>query len=255
MNQPAPTPDFAGKIAFVTGGGSGIGAEIVDLLGQRGAHVMVSDLDQTSAVAAAEKIVKAGGSADAIGLDVTDPVAVTKAIEATHKRFGGLDCCVNNAGVATPYLDMVDISADEWARQIDVNLSGVFHCLQAQLRLMRDLDGGSIVNAASILGLVGMDGRGAYAAAKHGVVGLTKSAALDYATRGIRVNAVAPGYVDTPLLADRDADERADIAAKHPVNRMASPTEIAEAVLFLLSDKAGFITGTVLGVDGGYCAR
>lgn len=255
MPHPVPTAEFAGKVAFVTGGGSGIGAEIVRLLGQRGAQVMVTDLDQTSAADAAKQITDAGGIADSLGLDVTDPAAVATAVEATRKRFGRLDCCVNNAGVATPYLDIVDIPAEEWARQVEINLGGVFHCLQAQLRMMRDGDGGSIVNTASILGLLGMDHRAAYSAAKHGVVGLTKSAALDYATRGIRVNAVAPGYVDTPLLSDRSVQERADIASKHPVNRMATPTEVAESVLFLLGDRAGFTTGTILGVDGGYTAR
>ena len=142
----------------------------------------------------------------------------------------------------------------DWSRQLAVNLTGVFNCLRAEIPALL-ATGGAIVNTSSICGLIGVPGTASYTATKHGVIGLTKVAALDYATRGIRVNAVAPGYVDTPMLAERDDDERAAIASRHPVQRMAHPGEIADAVLYLLSDRSTFVTGTVFEVDGGYLAR
>lgn len=247
--------EFSGKVAFVTGGGSGIGAGVARLLAARGAAVMVTDINAAAADAVAGEIAAQGGQAHAMPLDVTDAAAVAGAVAATVKRFGGLGLAVNNAGVPTPLYAVADIPMAEWKRQIDINLTGVFHCMQAELRAMQAGQGGSIVNVSSILGLVALAGRAGYAAVKHGVVGLTRGAALDYAQAGIRVNAVAPGYVDTPLLSDRDAEQRAAIAALHPMARLARPEEIAEGILFLLSDRSGFVTGTVLGLDGGYTAR
>lgn len=247
--------EFSGKVAFLTGGGSGIGAEIARLLGARGAHVMVTDLDAASANSVAEEVGQAGGSASSLGLDVTDGAAVAAAVAETVRRFGKLDLGINNAGVTTPAIATADIPFDEWNRQIAVNLTGVFNCMKAQVPEMLRSGGGSIVNTSSILGVLAVELRAGYAAAKHGVVGLTKTAALDYAEKGIRVNAIAPGYVDTPILKDRNAEQRAEIASRHPMNRMAQPSEIAEAALFLLSDRAGFVTGTVMNVDGGYTAR
>lgn len=248
--------EFSGKTVFVTGGGSGIGAEMARLLGQRGARVMVTDLNADAAETIAGQITAAGGIARAAGVDVTDPAAICTVMEATKAVFGGLDGAVNNAGIATPAIPVADLPIDEWNRQIAVNLTGVFLSMQAQLQVMLQQDrGGSIVNISSIVGLVGVQHRAGYAAAKHGVVGLTKTAALDHAGHGVRVNAVAPGYVDTPLLAGRTPSERAEIASRHPMNRMATPSEIAEAALFLLGDRAAFITGTVLSADGGYTAR
>lgn len=247
--------EFGGKVAFLTGGGAGIGRETAKLLARRGASVMISDLDPAAANTVAEEIRAAGGRAAATGLDVSDENAPAQAIKETIRQFGRLDCCVNNAGVATPPIDIAEIPTSEWRRQIAVNLTGVLLSMQAELRAMRDRKSGSIVNLASLAGLVGVANRAAYVAAKHGVVGLTRAAALDYATRGVRINAIAPGYADTPLLADRSPEERAEIAARHPMNRMAAPAEIAEAILFLLSERSGFVTGTVLSADGGFTAR
>lgn len=245
------TQDFAGKVAFVTGGGSGIGAETARRLAQRGAQVMVSDLDDASAQAVADGITAAGGQAQAQRLDVTDAAALHEAVKQTVATFGGLDLAVNNAGVSQRHFPVAELPQDEWQRLIAINLTGVFNGLQAQIPAMQARGGGSIVNVASIFGTVGSAGRAGYVAAKHGVIGLTRSAALDYAEQGIRVNAIAPGFIDTPLLKQRSAE----IGARHPMNRLGTATEIADSVVFLLSDAAGFVTGSVLGADGGYTAR
>ncbi|PHP66775.1 short-chain dehydrogenase [Zhengella mangrovi] len=247
--------EFFGKAAFLTGAGSGIGARIALLLAQRGASVAVTDVNEDAARAVAQTIQADGGKAIALALDVTSTVAASEAVAATIEAFGGLDFAVNNAGVTTPRIATADIPDDEWQRQVSINLTGVFNCMKAEIPAMLARGGGSIVNTSSILGVLAVEHRAGYAAAKHGVIGLTKTAALDYAEQNIRVNAIAPGYVDTPILADRNPEQRAEIASRHPLNRMARPSEIAESAIFLLSDKASFITGTVLGVDGGYTAR
>ncbi len=247
--------DFGAQAALVTGGGSGIGAEICRVLAEGGARVAVGDRDMEAAERTAAGLRAAGHEARAIALDVTSPESVRAAVEMAVASFGPLTLCANNAGIVTARLPAAEIPAADWSRQIAVNLSGVFHCLQAQLPALLEAGGGSIVNVSSICGLIAVQGTAAYSAAKHGVIGLTKATALDYATRGIRVNAIAPGYVDTPLLAERPEEELRAIAARHPMDRMASGAEIAEAVGYLLSDRASFITGTVLAADGGFTAR
>ncbi|WP_425073448.1 SDR family NAD(P)-dependent oxidoreductase [Sagittula sp. S175] len=249
-----PLP-FDGKVALVTGAGSGIGAETARLLGARGARVMVTDIDGQAAGNVAAAIANAGCRAEACVLDVTDFDAVAATVARARALFGGLDLAVNNAGVATPHFALADLPHGEWHRQIGVNLTGVFNCMKAEIPAMLERGGGSVVNVSSIFGRVGSGQRAGYVAAKHGVIGLTKAAALDYAEQRIRVNAVAPGYVETPLLSERTPEQLAALAQRHPVNRLGLAHEVAEAVLFLLSDAALFMTGSVVDVDGGYTAR
>lgn len=247
--------EFEGRVALVTGGASGIGAEVCRRLASGGAKVVVADLSADAAAILAQEITSAGGSAIAQELDISAAESVQGAVSAAQETFGGLHLCANNAGIVTPRLDLADIPPEDWTRQLAVNLTGVFNCLQAEIPVLLAGGGGAIVNTSSICGLTGVPGTAGYSAAKHGVIGLTRVAALDYAERGIRVNAVAPGYADTPLLAERGEAERMDIAARHPLKRMAHAGEIADAVCYLLSDRASFVTGTAMEVDGGYLAR
>ncbi|MDM0085387.1 SDR family NAD(P)-dependent oxidoreductase [Variovorax sp. J31P179] len=247
--------ELAGRIALVTGGASGIGAKTCDVLARRGAWVVVVDFDLPGAQRVADSLRDHGVECLALSADVTDPTAMEAAISQTVQRFGALHLAVNNAGIASPLAPVGELDIDIWHRVVGVDLTGTFLSLRFQIPAILKSGGGAIVNLASILGLNGMAGRGAYAAAKHGVVGLTKSAALDYAQQNLRVNAVAPGYVDTPLLSDRDPAERAAIADLHPIGRMAQPGEIAEMIAFLLSPRASFITGQTYLVDGGYSIR
>lgn len=247
--------EFEGRVALVTGGASGIGASTCALLAERGAAVAVVDFDRVGAESVAEAIRERGGVALALHADVTDPVAVEAAVSRSVRELGGLHLAVNNAGVASPYAPVGELEPSVWNRIVGIDLTGVYLSMRYEIPAMLAIGGGAIVNLASILGVNGMAGRAAYAAAKHGVVGLTKSAALEYADKALRINAVAPGYVETPLLKDRSADARAAIAGQHPMNRLAQPEEIAETIAYLLSARASFVTGQTLLVDGGYSAR
>lgn len=246
---------MAGQVALVTGGGSGIGAATCFKLAERGASICVVDFDFGAASKVAETITAAGGAAIAVRADVTDPHALKAAVDQTVQALGGLHLAVNNAGVPSPYALIADVDLADWQCVINIDLTGVFLSLRHEIPAMLASGGGAIVNVASILGVNGMAGRGPYAAAKHGVVGLTKSAALDYADCGVRVNAVAPGYVDTPLLKDRDASVKSALADMHPMKRLAQADEIAEVIVFLLSKRSSFVTGQTYLVDGGYSAR
>ena len=249
------THEFDDKTALITGAGSGIGAEIARRLGAGGARVVVADLDKDAAETIASEIEQKGGAAIAVQQDVADPEAVRRSVEIAIERFGGLDLVVNNAGISGAIAPTADYSLVDWDKVIAVNLSGVFYGLKYQIPALLRSGGGSIVNIASILGSVGSANSPAYVAAKHGVVGLTKTAALEYASNGIRVNAIGPGYIDTPLLNALDRDVYDGLVNLHPIGRLGKPEDVAELALFLLSDRASFVTGSYHLVDGGYTAQ
>ncbi len=241
--------EFTDKVAIVTGGASGIGAACARQLAAGGARVIVADLHEAAASALAAEI---GGAAFA--LDVSDPARVEAMVAFAEETFGALHLAVNNAGIGGPSAPVGEYPLDGWTQVINVNLNGVFYCMRHQLPAIERAGGGAIVNMSSILGSVGFQGAPAYVAAKHGVVGLTREASLTYAARGIRINAVGPAFIDTPLLAGFDEAARDWLIAKHPAGRLGRATEVSALVLFLLSEQAGFITGSYHLVDGGYTA-
>ncbi|WP_007519735.1 SDR family NAD(P)-dependent oxidoreductase [Pseudofrankia saprophytica] len=247
--------ECADKVALVTGAGAGIGAACARLLGAAGARVVVTDIDEAAAKKTADELQHAGATALAMGLDVTDPDAVTEAVAAAARAFGRLDLAVNNAGIALPRQPVDKIPVDDWRRAIEINLNGVFYCLRAEIPAMLEAGGGSIVNMASVLGVVGFTDAAAYSAAKHGVIGLTKTSALEYATRGIRINAVAPSFVDTAMMNQESGRKMRGAALLAPMARFATVDEVAEIVLFLLSDRSSVVTGSVYLADAGYTAR
>ncbi len=247
--------DFAGKVAVVTGAGSGIGEAAALALAARGAQVIVSDINATAAERVAAGIGGAGGKAQPNVTDVADPAAAEALVAFAVSSFGGLDVAVNNAGIGGPLGPTGEYPLDGWRKVIDINLNGVFYGLRYQIPAMLARGGGAIVNVASILGAVGTAGSPAYVAAKHAVVGLTKAAAIEYATRGIRINSVGPGYISTPLVTESlDEATLQALTNLHPIGRLGTSEEVAALVVFLASDAASFITGSYHLVDGGYTA-
>ncbi len=247
--------EFGNKVALITGAASGIGFAVASTLAKAGAAVIVSDHDASAATRAVTAISSEGGRAIAVQADVTSWADMHDAVAMAVKTFGGLHLAVNNAGLPAPYATLGEVELADWDRIIAVNLTGIYLSLRHEIPAVLASGGGAIVNVASMVAVNGLAGRGPYVAAKHGVVGLTKSAALEYAERGIRVNAIAPGYVDTPLLGARDESSRARLAGQHPMQRLAQPQEIADAITFMLSPRASFMTGHICLVDGGYSAK
>jgi NAD(P)-dependent dehydrogenase (short-subunit alcohol dehydrogenase family) len=249
------TKQFENKVAIVTGAGSGLGEAIARQLAEQGAMVVAADLNEKAASQVAAAIERDGRTAVGIRQDVGDPVSVKKSVEFALEKFGRLDVAVNNAGITGDLAPLADYSLEGWDRVIAVNLSGVFYGMKYQIPAMLRSGGGSIVNIASILGSVAARDSAGYNAAKHGVVGLTKTAALEYSKDGVRVNAIGPGYIDTPLLQALDRQVYDGLVDLHPIGRLGKPEEVAELALFLASDKASFVTGSYHLVDGGYTAQ
>jgi NAD(P)-dependent dehydrogenase (short-subunit alcohol dehydrogenase family) len=249
------TKQFENKVAIVTGAGSGIGEAIARQLAEQGAMVVAADLNEKAASQVAAAIERDGRTAVGIRQDVGDPVSVKKSVEFALEKFGRLDVAVNNAGITGDLAPLADYSLEGWDKVIAVNLSGVFYGMKYQIPAMLRSGGGSIVNIASILGSVAARDSAGYNAAKHGVVGLTKTAALEYSKDGVRVNAIGPGYIDTPLLQALEKEVYDGLVGLHPIGRLGKPEEVAQLALFLASDRASFVTGSYHLVDGGYTAQ
>ncbi len=246
---------FDGAAVVVTGAAGGIGRSTAALFAAAGANVVVADIDLEGAEQTVEIVRSAGGAATAVRVDVADSSSVQEMVARTVETYGRLDVAHNNAGVMGANAPIDEMSDDVWRRGIDIMLSGVFYCMKHEIPAMLESGGGAIVNTSSGAGLIGVPGHANYVAAKHGVIGLTKAAALENITRGIRINAIAPGtarsrMVDEWLGDSPEGEEQ--VTALHPIGRIAHPDEIANAVLWLASDAASFVVGTTLTVDGGY---
>src|SRR5881227_1469494 len=246
---------FQNKVALVTGAGSGMGLVTARAFSEAGAAVVLADVHENAVRSAAEELVAAGHKAIGIRCDVADEAEVAAMVEQIVSTFGRLDAAFNNAGIQSPALEMADVSGEEFERVNGINLRGVWNCMKYELRQMREQGSGAIVNNSSIGGLIGIPGRATYHAAKHGVLGLTKSAALEYASRGIRINAVCPGTIETPMVTAmlaKEPEAMEVIMRDTPIQRLGRSEEIASAVLWLCSPGASFVIGHALALDGGY---
>ncbi|MBQ0887483.1 SDR family oxidoreductase [Streptomyces sp. RM72] len=253
-----PTYDFTGQVAFVTGASSGMGLATARAFAEAGAAVGLADIDETAVQAAVKELTDAGHRALTLVCDVTDEDQVAAAVDRTVETFGRLDMAYNNAGIMPPPTDAADESAEQFDRVQNINLRGIWAAMKHELRHMRDQGSGAIVNCSSVGGLVGNPGRAAYHATKHGVIGLTKSAALEYGSRGVRINAVCPGTIATPMvdaMIKGGELDRTQAEAGQAIARLGTADEIAQAVLWLSSPGASYVTGIALPVDGGYTAQ
>jgi NAD(P)-dependent dehydrogenase (short-subunit alcohol dehydrogenase family) len=250
--------DFTGQVALVTGGSSGMGLATAQAFAENGAAVVLVDINEGALRAATDALTAAGHQALAVTCDVSAEDQVAAMLDRTVAAFGRLDMAFNNAGIQAPPTDAADEPAETFDRVNAINLRGVWACMKHELRQMRTQGSGAIVNCSSLGGLVGLPGRAAYHASKHGVIGLTRSAALEYAPRGIRINVVCPGPVETPMVTDMIAKGELsvpDAVANQPIGRLGRADQIAAAVLWLSSPAASFVVGVALPMDGGYTAR
>ena len=253
-----PTYDFAGQVALVTGASSGMGLATARAFADAGASVVLADIDEDGLRSATDGLTAGGSQALGVVCDVSDEDQVAALADRTVAAYGRLDMAFNNAGIMIQSSDAADEPADNFDRVDAINLRGVWACMKHELRQMREQGSGAIVNCSSLGGLVGLPGRASYHASKHGVIGLTRSAALEYAPRGVRINAVCPGTIDTPMVDDMLAKGELDLAealSNQPIGRLGAADEIAAAVLWLCSPGASFVVGVALPVDGGYTAR
>lgn len=248
---------FDGKVAIVTGAASGIGRTSSQFYARDGAKVVVSDVDESGGRETVDLIKAEGGEAVFVRADVSDHAQCQALVQQAVDTYGRLDIAFNNAGIGGEQNRIVDYTIDGWQRLIGINLSGVFYCMKYEIPAMLKTGGGAIVNMASILGQVGFAGSPAYVTSKHGVIRLTTTAALECGEYNIRVNAIGPGFIRTPLISGLEADDnvRRALIAMHPIGRLGEPEEVAELVIWLSSDKASFVTGSYYPVDGGYLAR
>lgn len=256
-----PNRQFDGRVAVVTGGGSGIGRQSAFAFADRGASVVLADVDPDGGEAVATAIEESGGEATFVETDVSDGSEVEEMVETAVDTYGRLDVAHNNAGIRGERHPITDHPDESWQDVIDVNLTGVWNCLKHELRQLEEQgDGGAIVNTASVVGKSGLPNGTPYAAAKHGVIGLTRTVAMEVGTENIRVNAVCPGYIDTPMIrsqGDRVSTDEAAVDAlreMHPLDRLGDPEEVASAAVWLCSDEAAYISGDAVNVDGGFLA-
>ncbi|WP_406468566.1 SDR family NAD(P)-dependent oxidoreductase [Streptomyces sp. NBC_01594] len=252
---PDHSTEFSGRTVLVTGAASGIGLATARRLGAGGANVVIADYNAEGAEKAAAALQEEGILAAAVAVDVTRPESVEAAVKFAVDTFGGLHLAVNNAGIGGPVAPTGEYDIDAYNRVVRTNLDGVFHSMRYELPAIQAADaGGAIVNVSSILGSVGSAGSSAYVAAKHGVLGLTKTAAAEYASQNIRINAVGPGFIETPLLKEMEQAQYDGLVALHPAGRLGRPEEVAELITFLLSERASFVHGSYHLADGAYTA-
>jgi len=245
-----------GKTAIVTGASSGIGESTAKMYAEYGANVIVADINEELGNRVVEDINKSfGGLAFFVKADVSNPIDCENMVKVAIEQYGSLSFACNNAGIGGELNPTADYSLDGWKKVIDINLNGVFYCMKYQIPEIIKSGGGAIVNVSSILGAVGFAGAPAYVAAKHGLVGLTKVAALEYSSLGVRVNSIGPAFINTPMLSALDSDTLNFLTTQHPIGRIGEPNEVAELVLWLSSEKSSFVTGSYFPVDGGYLAK